>query len=201
MKSIVLDEDFIEPDDSGDENNSLVYSSDEEKEFMQNIGDDFETSQFNNFFNAFDMKFETSSEDGQPTANETNVDSEEKPEDIEKDDDMSREKLDFYDSGADSADEEYVKQYMRVNGEIETDAQLTCPNCFVLICLDCQQHETEENLYRAILVFNCVTSKQHNFTDGNVFLREVTCKQCNTALGFKDKHGIYELYNVLPSPP
>ncbi|UJR23825.1 hypothetical protein I4U23_026801 [Adineta vaga] len=36
-----------------------------------------------------------------------------------------------------------------------TDAVLNCPGCMVLVCHDCQRHETNRNQYRAMFVFNC----------------------------------------------
>jgi len=36
-----------------------------------------------------------------------------------------------------------------------TDAVLNCPGCMVLICHDCQRHDTNRNQYRAMFVFNC----------------------------------------------
>ncbi|CAF3563123.1 unnamed protein product [Rotaria sordida] len=36
-----------------------------------------------------------------------------------------------------------------------TDAVLNCPGCMILVCHDCQRHETNRNQYRAMFVFNC----------------------------------------------
>ncbi|CAF1467594.1 unnamed protein product [Rotaria sordida] len=36
-----------------------------------------------------------------------------------------------------------------------TDAVLICPGCMLLVCHDCQRHETNRNQYRAMFIFNC----------------------------------------------
>ncbi|CAF0979542.1 unnamed protein product [Adineta steineri] len=36
-----------------------------------------------------------------------------------------------------------------------TDAVLNCPGCMILVCHDCQRHDTNRNQYRAMFVFNC----------------------------------------------
>lgn len=37
----------------------------------------------------------------------------------------------------------------------QSDAVLSCPCCFITVCLDCQQHEVYQNQYRAMFVANC----------------------------------------------
>ena len=43
-----------------------------------------------------------------------------------------------------------------------SDAVLNCPACFIVLCLDCQRHETYDTQYRAMFVTNCTVdhSKQ-----------------------------------------
>ena len=42
----------------------------------------------------------------------------------------------------------------------DSDAVLSCPCCFTIVCMDCQQHETYQNQYRAMFVMNiCLTHK------------------------------------------
>jgi hypothetical protein len=36
-----------------------------------------------------------------------------------------------------------------------SDAVLNCPACFMVVCLDCQRHETYKTQYRAMFVINC----------------------------------------------
>jgi hypothetical protein len=42
----------------------------------------------------------------------------------------------------------------------DSDAVLSCPRCFTIVCMDCQQHDTYQNQYRAMFVMNiCLTYK------------------------------------------
>eukprot|EP00871_Galdieria_phlegrea_P002565 jgi/Galph1/3309/GphlegSOOS_G1996.1 len=83
----------------------------------------------------------------------------------------------FYDEHADSEDEKWVREnlyhgvmYKRegnVNKEtgeefassqedLEDDKfRLSCPCCFTLLCVRCQQHEEYESQFRAVFVTNC----------------------------------------------
>ncbi len=36
-----------------------------------------------------------------------------------------------------------------------SDAILSCPLCFTTLCIDCQQHDTYDNQFRAMFVMNC----------------------------------------------
>lgn len=78
----------------------------------------------------------------------------------------------LYDENADDEDEAYVYKYLR-GGSAEpsssyhdkqqkvikprnSDAVLSCPCCFAIVCMDCQQHERYENQYRAMFVMNII---------------------------------------------
>lgn len=85
----------------------------------------------------------------------------------------------LYDSNMDEEDAAYVYRHMR-SGLQETmtvlqnatgdmavkkiavykprysDAQLQCPCCFQLVCMDCQRHERYQNQYRAMFVMGVV---------------------------------------------
>ncbi|CAF3347811.1 unnamed protein product [Rotaria socialis] len=73
----------------------------------------------------------------------------------------------LYDPDEEEEDEKWMtKERLKSRGvnEIEkldasalgpTDAVLNCPGCMVLVCHDCQRHETNRNQYRAMFVFNC----------------------------------------------
>jgi hypothetical protein len=81
----------------------------------------------------------------------------------------------FYDSNLDAEDEAYVYRNMRsgikqnmtviqnktgekvaknvsVYKPRDSDAQLQCPLCFQLVCMDCQRHERYFNQFRAMFV-------------------------------------------------
>merc|ERR1712008_374016 len=48
-----------------------------------------------------------------------------------------------------------------------SDAVLNCPACFIVLCLDCQRHETFDTQYRAMFVRNCTVdqSKQLKYPE------------------------------------
>jgi hypothetical protein len=88
----------------------------------------------------------------------------------------------FYDEHADRVDEAYVYQQLRGGlpesvsvrsspadgGTVSSlktvpmyrprssDAVLSCPCCFRIVCMDCQKHERYTNQYRAMFVMNIV---------------------------------------------
>lgn len=43
----------------------------------------------------------------------------------------------------------------RQRGGRVSDAVLSCPGCFTMLCLDCQKHDKYHNQYRAMFVVNC----------------------------------------------
>jgi len=72
---------------------------------------------------------------------------------------------DLYDEDADKNDEAYVYKHLRSGVEEpdsptkvlkprNSDAVLSCPCCFHIVCMDCQQHERYPNQYRAMFVMN-----------------------------------------------
>ena len=58
----------------------------------------------------------------------------------------------FYDPDADAKDEKWVDKLRKGH---HSDAILSCPLCFTTVCVDCQQHATNENQFRAMFVMNC----------------------------------------------
>jgi len=89
--------------------------------------------------------------------------------------------LHFFNDQADEEDEAYVYKHLRSGVEEavtvvrrtsnlseppqqqqtvkmlkprNSDAVLSCPCCFTIVCMDCQQHERYENQYRAMFVQN-----------------------------------------------
>ena len=104
-------------------------------------------------------------------------------------------------------------------GESWSDAALSCPGCFTLVCLDCQQHAKYKTQYRAMFVVNCMLNDTQRLkAEGTTFV-PVQCGECGecaswkvcslclngcgsagTELGVKDtKEEVYEFFNVLPS--
>ena len=73
---------------------------------------------------------------------------------------------DLFDDQADEEDEAYVYQHLR-SGLSESaldmttaakprnsDAVLSCPGCFRIVCMDCQRHDYYKNQYRAMFVMS-----------------------------------------------
>lgn len=88
----------------------------------------------------------------------------------------------LYDENLDAEDEAYVFNNLR-GGQVETDwaaqrddgkidktvpvkprnsdAVLSCPCCFNIVCMDCQRHERYRNQYRAMFVMSVEVDWQH----------------------------------------
>ena len=85
----------------------------------------------------------------------------------------------------------------------QTDAVLSCPACFTLLCVDCQRHVEYENQFRAMFVQSCRVDTETVLTyDGSVpeEYNPVYCKECGTQVGvFSVQEEIYHFYNVIPS--
>jgi len=88
------------------------------------------------------------------------------PEDEKLEEDLNEKELNpqnkdvdpLYDEQADEEDEKWVdkniSKYLPEDAR-KSDALLSCPCCFTLLCAHCQRHETYLNQYRAIFVRNC----------------------------------------------
>ena len=79
-----------------------------------------------------------------------------------------------------------------------TDAMLSCPCCFALLCIDCQRHATYQHQYRAMFVQNCQVmrlqrmhaaaetsgggARQAADVDESDVLYPVRCKTCQVSL-------------------
>lgn len=59
---------------------------------------------------------------------------------------------DFYDPEADEKNEKWMQKMRKGR---QSDAILSCPSCLTTVCIDCQQHATYDNQFRAMLVMNC----------------------------------------------
>lgn len=64
----------------------------------------------------------------------------------------SKPDLEFYDPYADNRDEKWVN---RLRGDRHSDAILSCSQCFTTLCLECEQHISRANQFRAHRVLNC----------------------------------------------
>ena len=144
----------------------------------------------------------------------------------------------FYDPKADDLDEEWINSQRMTyrnmeipnktdSGDIpanevpKSDAILSCPNCMVTLCIDCQQHDSYKNQFRAMFVMHCRLEngevlKYKKKKPKRKFRREeidtnegveydvyqpVKCGRCQTEVGVFDEDEVYHFYNVLPSEP
>lgn len=83
----------------------------------------------------------------------------------------------------------------------QTDAELSCPACFTLLCVDCQQHVEYENQFRAMFVQNCRVDDKTVLTyDDSEEYNPVYCSECGTQIGvFSVEEEIYHFFNVIPN--
>ncbi|GJD06253.1 E2F-associated phosphoprotein [Galdieria sulphuraria] len=147
----------------------------------------------------------------------------------------------LYDEHADSEDERWVKEnlfhgglFRRQRGGItdkrnlrdeewkdldDDEFQLSCPCCFTLLCVQCQQHEEYENQFRAIFVRNCRVRTDQRLkvrvrgAEGDQEYQQlkeagkvsdlqnkylpVVCAVCHTEVGVLDQDEVYHFCNVL----
>mmetsp|Transcript_3711 Transcript_3711/g.6946 ORF Transcript_3711/g.6946 Transcript_3711/m.6946 type:complete len:183 (+) Transcript_3711:98-646(+) len=97
---------------------------------------------------------ETTSRDSVPASSSATVAAQNPdPSDPEEsDEELNEEPPDFYDSGADDMDDEWVQKQRQGR---PTDAILSCPACLETVCLECQRHAVHAHQYRAMFVQNC----------------------------------------------
>ncbi len=133
----------------------------------------------------------------------------------------------FYDPNMDDEDQKWVEDVRKDYNEgrfnqtekplPNSDAVLNCPACFVLLSLDCQQHESYEHQFRAMFVMNCSVdfSKQLKYPkvkgkgkksknkepiiDPDDLFYAVKCDKCSTQVAVFDTEEIYHFFNVLAS--
>jgi hypothetical protein len=65
---------------------------------------------------------------------------------------------DLFDAQADAKDEAFYS----ARSPETSDAVLSCPQCFRVVCMDCQQHERYENQYRAMFVMGITVDWNDN---------------------------------------
>lgn len=141
----------------------------------------------------------------------------------------------LYDENADDEDEAYVYSHLRSGVEESiriqqpnsstqedlkvlkprnSDAILSCPCCFYIVCMDCQRHERYANQFRAMFVMNIVVKWDHRlvYDDRQNMLVEykentqqkeevyytVCCANCTTTVAALDMEDeVYHFYGCL----
>ncbi|KAN0025660.1 hypothetical protein ACTFIU_010254 [Dictyostelium citrinum] len=64
----------------------------------------------------------------------------------------------YFDENEDDENEKWMKDNYKLSGKFKSDGRISCPCCFTLLCIECQQHSSYINQYRAIEVKNCTIS-------------------------------------------
>ena len=125
----------------------------------------------------------------------------------------AREARDFFDADADARDEAALVRAMGGASAGKTDAMLSCPGCFALVCALCQRHERFEQ-YRAVFARNVEVDETSAWRPSDDVkmeggegensacderYREVTCETCRTVVGVMDEDEVYHFFNVFAS--
>eukprot|EP00210_Caulerpa_lentillifera_P003634 g3469.t1 len=127
---------------------------------------------------------------------------------------VSEEKDLLYDSKLDTKDARWVHG---IRGGRNSDAILSCPCCFTTLCVDCQQHSTNPNRYRAMFVMNSRVDLQQkrypyrsttsegkrksviSILNDDEECCAVFCGVCGLEVAVYDNEGVYHFFNMLPS--
>ncbi|GAM19436.1 hypothetical protein SAMD00019534_026110 [Acytostelium subglobosum LB1] len=129
----------------------------------------------------------------------------------------------LYDELEDDKNQQWVDTHLN-----RSNAYLSCPCCFTLLCADCQRHDRYKNQYRAMFVKNCKVDftsrlvhkeevKSHHDAKNNrssdiheqeeeeevdvieEHYNPVRCAVCDTQVAVYDKDEVYHFFNVFPS--
>ena len=111
------------------------------------------------------------------------------------------------DAGADTAAGDQKRREGRRVGGVQlppSDAVLSCPACFGLICLDCQRHEAFGNQWRAMFAQNVRVLTEERLTVGSdvsagEWYHKVLCDYCEVDVGVRDQDEVYHFFDVFPS--
>ena len=127
----------------------------------------------------------------------------------------------YFDENRDEKDEAWVGSNIAGAGDRnKTDAILSCPSCFTVLCMDCQRHETYTDQYRAMFVANCKVHCEYQVSyrpthhnnklrweriavhsgsadSGEELFYPVLCSYCDTEVAVYDQEEIYHFFNVV----
>merc|ERR1712110_45151 len=128
----------------------------------------------------------------------------------------------FFDNEADEEDEKFAKSknYQKAD---KSDAIISCPNCFTVLCVDCQQHTKYKDQYRAMFVRESVKiipdkivkfrkldnfgrkrkkgKEDHKLPENEVFdfYKQAVCENCKNEVAVQDSEEIFHFYNCIAS--
>eukprot|EP00300_Choanocystis_sp_HF-7_P031284 c40507_g1_i1.p1 GENE.c40507_g1_i1~~c40507_g1_i1.p1 ORF type:complete len:215 (+),score=61.63 c40507_g1_i1:50-694(+) len=111
----------------------------------------------------------------------------------------------FFDPEDDDKNEEWISTQRKKAGGRSSDAILSCPCCFTILCIDCQQHEVYPTQFRAMFTHkgNCevLSGQVLKATEGDdKQYNPVQCAFCHTEVGVKDTTDeVFVFFNVVPS--
>lgn len=98
----------------------------------------------------------------------------------------------FYDAEEDEENQEWVSSHLSGTPKRQTDAMLSCPACFTLLCADCQRHDEYHNQFRAMFVTpacrvrrgEILTFRDAGDGDKPEDYHPVCCAECGAEVGF-----------------
>ena len=101
----------------------------------------------------------------------------------------------LYDPDSDNENEEWVQRQRQGH---QSDGILSCACCFSTVCIDCEQHPSTANQFRAIAVQDCSVRESPPPSSQ----RQIVCDNCNSVIGFYDAdEEVYYFVDVLCSEP
>jgi len=164
-----------------------------------------------------------------------------KPELMDSDEEEEGEKMPqpsnddlLFDPGADNEDQKWADTVRRSHqpktGGLakapNSSAVLSCPACFQVVCIDCQQHWEYKHQFRAMFVMNCSVDTSSSLTfpltkreqkrlahqkkkqketssfnsdEPDEVFKAVKCNECSTQIAVYDSDEVYHFFNVLAS--
>ncbi|KAJ7233833.1 hypothetical protein O6H91_Y451400 [Diphasiastrum complanatum] len=90
--------------------------------------------------------------------------------------------VEFYDPSLDEENEVWANSQRQGR---KSDAVLSCPACFTILCIDCQRHEIYETQYRAMFVRNCKVSENERLHFPAQNKRKRNCDRKGQKLKYK----------------
>ncbi len=132
------------------------------------------------------------------TTNDVDRLSDHEHEDEENESPLLTEEDPLYEPSLDEENQNWVQKHFQQTQDLSSDAVLSCPGCFTIVCFASQRHVKYNTQYRALDVVHCTTADDHPAVLES--MKDVMCSECTTQVGFWDpQERVYHLFNVLPS--
>lgn len=105
----------------------------------------------------------------------------------------------LYEPSLDEENQTWVQKHFEQTQDLISDAVLSCPGCFTIVCFASQRHVKYNTQYRAMDVVHCMTAEDDTLAILES-MKDVMCSECTTQVGLWDpQERVYHLFNVLPS--